>query len=672
MARRALVSLIAASALSACGGGSGSGSALPGGGSALPGAANVPPVTLATTPPPLAGTPSSTVTPTSTTPTVAQAATAGTAGNAKSLTASLASAPAAGSLIVAFIGTGDAATVTTPPSGWSAAVDAAGHACQAMTGGADTQGEQVYVHTAAAGEGAAKYTFTFASAGGSPYAIALLEVRNAQNTKPIAACAAANPAKSTATAKLASATLTATAANQLPLVGYAPSTSGLTVTRSSGWTGTLYNAPQTPWLTLDVEYGPLSTAAGGTVAPTTTVSAPTIVYAPSVDLLIAAGTGATPASPGAPSAGPSAIPAPTSTPAPQVGTLQNGVAWAASFRAYGPTSYWNRPMSNLTNPILYANSDTIVNNVETNDPGPDVHTSEYGAGYSDAHPVVFASSSDPVVNVKCTQYCSNPNIPATIHIPARARPATAGDGHLGVVQPDGTEVDFWAVNPNQPQHVSDWTSGATLTAQSAAGCGNFYTGPGSTTAATTVGGACLAAGVIRYNEIVSGSINHALFMTTACFAPNTYVYPATQNGDVGCTGSPNAPLGSHIWLDLSDAQVNALPIAAWEKTLLRAMHNYGGYLMDSGGSPQTYTDTLARFASFEDDGQYSAFGVTSPWQTWAAAQGWNAASISPASAGYIQATRYISPNSPWNPLSSVGGWKQHLHIVDPCYAHGSC
>src|SRR5229473_1762205 len=171
MARRALASSIAASALSACSGGSG-------GGSSMPGASSVPPVTTVPTLAPQVK-PSSTPagsTAASSGPFVSQAATAGTAGNATSLTASLASAPAAGSLIVAFIGTGDASTVTTPPSGWSAAADASGHACQAMSGGANAQGEQVYIHTAAAGEGAAKYTFTFAGTTASPYAIALLEV----------------------------------------------------------------------------------------------------------------------------------------------------------------------------------------------------------------------------------------------------------------------------------------------------------------------------------------------------------------------------------------------------------------------------------------------------------------------------------------------------------------
>ncbi|MDB5042414.1 MAG: hypothetical protein JWN27_3140 [Candidatus Eremiobacteraeota bacterium] len=673
MARRALVSLIAASALSACGGGSGSGSA-------LPSAANVPPVTPATTLPPTASTPSSTVTSTSTAPSVAQAATAGTAGNATSLAASLTSAPAAGSLIVAFIGTGDAATVTTPPSGWNAAVDAAGHACQAMSGGANAQGEQVYVHTAAAGEGAAKYTFTFTSAGGSPYAIALLEVRNALNTKPIAACAAANPAKSTATAKLASATLTATAANQLPLVGYAPSTSGLNVTRSSGWTGTLYNAAQTPWLTLDVEYGPLTTA-GGTVTPSTAVSnltTPTIVYAPSVDLLITAGNGSTPASPGAPSTAPTAAPSSTPAPAPQTGSVQNAVQWPSTFEPYGATSYWNRAISNTVNPSLAANSDSIVAHAMNSSQGQQLRSTDIDQNNSQVaadfgHPWYIASSSDPLVNVSCTQYCGGGLVPSSMRIPARARPGNSGDSHITVVQPDGTEIDTFATRwPG-----GNWTNGSTLTAATVNTCGNFYTGTGSTqqALASTVGDACLQGGMIRENEAVNGPINHALFITVQCGTRGTYVYPAYQSFDNACgDGQPSFVNGSHLWLDLSDSQIDGLSglpgtssDVAWQRNVLKALHHYGGYVLDSGGGGTATAGPPNIF--LEDSGSYTSLGATAPWQTYGAANGWSL-----QTGGNFGTARYYQFTDNWNPLTSagVGGWPAHLHILDPCYAKGSC
>jgi hypothetical protein len=683
MARRALVSLIAASALSACGGGSGSGSALP---STASVPAMAPPPTLAPSSNPHSGA----VTPTSTTPLVAQAATAGTAGNAKSLAVSLASAPVAGSLIVAFIGTGDASTVTTPPPGWSAAVDAAGHACQAMSGGANAQGEQVYVHTATAGEGAAKYTFTFASSAASAYAIALLEVHNA-GAKPIAACASTNPAKDTATAKLASAALTATAANQLPLVGYAPSTSGLTVTRSSGWTGTLYNATQTPYLTLDVEYGPLTSAAGGTVTPATAVSnlsTPTIVYAPSVDVLIDAGTASSPASSAAPSAAPSgapsAIPASTPSPAPQVGALQDGIPWPASFRPYGPTSYWNRPVSNLSNPNLLANSANIISTAEAGDSGPSINLHEYNSGYADGRPVVFASNTDPLLNTHCNVYCGSNTYTGTVRIPAKARPGTGGDAHLVAIQPNGEEIDFWQVNPASSNCgdtcMSDWVNGGTINAGSINDCGNFTTGSGTAGGpfGSEVGDGCIAAGFIHYNEFIAaingnGYLNHALITTTLCGAADgSFVYPAFQPVDNRCTGTNGVPNGAHIWLDLTDAQVDALPIKAWEKVLLKTVHHYGTYMMDFGGVSASHTDSLAGMFPTEGAENYRPFGVTPPLETWAQAQGWTPVTISPINGGFSTATRYTFADH-WNPLGSIGGWNSgHLHVIDPCYAQGSC
>jgi hypothetical protein len=677
MARRALVSLIAASALSACGGGSGTGSS-------LPSTAAVPPVTPLASLAPSSNPHSGTGTTTSTTPVVAQAATAGTAGNAKSLAASLASAPVAGSLIVAFIGTGDASTVTTPPSGWSAAVDAAGHACQAMSGGADVQGEQVYVHTVAAGEGAAKYTFTFASSAASAYAIALLEVHNA-GAKPIAACGSTNPAKDTATAKLASATLTATAANQLPLVGYAPSTSGLTVTRASGWTGTLYNATQTPYLTLDVEYGPLTSAAGGTVAPATAVSnlsTPTIVYAPSVDVLIDAGTASSPTSSAAPSAAPSGAPvsAPSSTPAPvaQAGSVQNAVQWPSNFEPYGATSYWNRAISNTTNPTLAANSDSIVQHAMNSSQGQQIRATDIDQNNSQVaadfgHPWYVASSSDPLVNVSCTQYCGGGLVPSSMRIPARARPANSGDSHITVVQPDGTEIDTFGTHwPG-----GNWTSGSTLTAATVNTCGNFYTGAGSTqqALASTVGDACLQGGMIRENEAINGPINHALFITVQCGTRGAFVYPAYQSFDNACgDGQPSFVNGSHLWLDLSDSQIDALSglpgtpsDVAWQRNVLKALHHYGGYILDSGGGGTATAGPPNIF--LEDSGSYTSLGATAPWQTYGAANGWSL-----QTGGNFGTARYYQFSDNWNPLTSagVGGWPAHLHILNPCYAQGSC
>lgn len=348
-------------------------------------------------------------------------------------------------------------------------------------------------------------------------------------------------------------------------------------------------------------------------------------------------------------------PSVTSTPPPVAAAsvaLSNAVEWPASFRPYGPTSIWNKALP--ANPTLYPNSDAIVSVAEQNDPGPTLRTQEYGNDVS--HPVVFASNSDPVVTAHCTLYCGNVQ-DYQLHIPAKARPAAGPDHHLAVIQPDGTEDDFWELQSSG----NDWQSGQTLTYQGGVQCGNFYNGPGWAKDAATAGNACLAGGLIRAAEVQSGTINHALFLVLSCTDPNAFVFPAT-NGGAHCTGAgPNVPNGARIWLDVPDATIAAMGLPAWQKAILTAMHDYGGYVMDVGGSNTTKATGLMN-VMFEDNASYAAFGQSSPMDQFAQSNGWNPVSVGGA-------TRYIAQPDPWNPGIN---WAQHLHIVDPCYGQGTC
>lgn len=357
--------------------------------------------------------------------------------------------------------------------------------------------------------------------------------------------------------------------------------------------------------------------------------------------------------------------------------LRNGAPWPATFRPYGAQSIWNVRVSNLEHPRLLPRSEEIVGLVERNDRGTVIHTLEAGAGWDEGHPIVFASSADPIVRLHCTLYCDRP-YPKEIHIPAKARPGSGGDAHLAIVQPEGAEIDTWAVANNSLQ-APDWTNGATLAAGNIVDCGNFYSGPGRTLqeGASTVGGACLAGGIIHYNELMTGHVEHALFLGTACAAANTHVYPAVQDSDARCTGpGPDAPIGSHVWLDVPDSRVDALPIHRWEKAILRAMHHYGGYIMDTGcQAPHcpAYSDSLLDLMlAQEEDVQYIAFGAPSPWVTYAESHGWSPIPIRARNSNYKAATRWLFTDN-WNPLAAIGGWNSgHLHILDPCYAKGPC
>ncbi len=603
-------------------------------------------------------------------PFVAQSATAGTKGNATSVSARLAAAPSSGSLLIAFLGNGDTSSKTTAPAGWAAAVDAAGHACQQMDGPAGTQGQQIFTHRVGANEAAATYSFGFSSKAPSPYAVAVLEVRNANATAPIDTCSAANPAKQTATAHVAAAPLKASSAGELPLVAYAPSTSALTVTPPAGWSSTVYSNAQTPWLTLDVEAGPVTAASGSVVTPATTfgnLRATTIVFAPSVGMLIAAPPAPrptptptatpTPAPTAKPTSAPTPIPLPTISSGPPIATLQNGIEWPTGFRPFGPSSPWNRPLTNTTNPRLLANSDAMVSLAEQSGTDAQIFTSEYGSGSDYSHPIVVATSTDPLVTPHCTVYCDPTYLKTPIHIPALARPSSGSDHHLSVVQPDGTEIDMWLVS--RAAGAGDWRNGDTVNYGGGNSCGSFYSGTGFVSDAATVGGACLGAGVVRAAELASGVIPHALFIVTACM-DHSYVYPASQPGDYVCSGGgPHVPNGAHVWLDLSDSAIDGLAIKPWEKTILHALHQYGAFVGDTKGITPAHTDNLNQIR-FESDAQFAAFGATPAMAALAKSLGWNPVSVQ-------SATRYVASDD-WQPVN----WRAHLHIVDPCYAQGSC
>lgn len=336
----------------------------------------------------------------------------------------------------------------------------------------------------------------------------------------------------------------------------------------------------------------------------------------------------------------------------------NGSEAPATFRPYGTASIWNRPLPDA--PRLYPGSRAIVDLAERDDGGPVLRTQEYGGGYDISHPVVFAAASDPLVSTHCRLYCNSANLPGRIHIPAKARPATGSDHHLAVIQPDGSEADFWLVSaPDR-----DWESGDTLQYGGGVMCGSYFTGKGYTRDAATAGGACLGGGIVRSAELRAGSIKHALFVTTACLDPHTAVFPATQTSR-NCVGSgPHVPLGARIQLDLNDRQIASLPVRPWEAAILRALHHYGAYAMDGGGREGLDHTTGLLNVMVEDGAQFEAFGKADAMASWARREGWRPVNVSGA-------TRYIGSEG-WNPLASIGGWGAHLRIVDPCYARGSC
>jgi hypothetical protein len=259
-------------------------------------------------------------------------------------------------------------------------------------------------------------------------------------------------------------------------------------------------------------------------------------------------------------------------------------------------------------------------------------TADYG------HPVYLASNTDPLVTLGSGCGSDTGTTGSQIRIPAKARPTTSSDLSMGVIQPNGDEWDFWQTA--RAAGVGDWQTGDTINCSDSGSRSNVVTGTGSLSGSATSGSA-LSAGQIRVNEMDNGVIPHALYVVALSefVHQGSIVYPGTSAS--GASGL--IPIGARVQLKWTDAQIDAMTgQAAWEKTLLHQMHDYGLYILDCGG------DGALTF-KWESPTQYTSFGGTNPGAAWASANG---------------------PPSNWKP--SGINWATDLQIVDPCYAEGSC
>jgi len=323
------------------------------------------------------------------------------------------------------------------------------------------------------------------------------------------------------------------------------------------------------------------------------------------------------------------------------------------WRPYAGSSPFNQKLP--ANPRLASDSSTVVNRLMSWGQAqglivgqPEGNKEDYG------HPVYYANVADPVYTVHCVMWTASCAIEGMkVHIPAAARPASGEDAHMVVIdQAAGWEYDFWQVR-TQPLPAAGGVIEISHGGRTRWGTADA-TGLGSNATAAGFG---LEAGVLRAEEWGSavadgGSIEHALFMSVRC-TDGSSVYPAAP-GTTGLicpdstAGAP--PLGAHFYLEMSDAQIEALAVPAWKKPILKAMAHYGLFVGDTfGGTKNSFG------LSAESDTQYRALG---------------------------QAGRYAELGKKWGvgtwngayvfDIASSVDWSRYLKLVDPCVAAGTC
>jgi hypothetical protein len=241
------------------------------------------------------------------------------------------------------------------------------------------------------------------------------------------------------------------------------------------------------------------------------------------------------------------------------------------------------------------------------------------AGHDVFHPIYWAALSDPLYTTDRSSGTDEAD-GLSIRMPQGAMPGDGVDGHLTVIAPDGSGVDLWQAVVNHTTHTISYSIGRLFEVD-----GNGTDGGG-----TAAGFPCLA-GQVRAAELEAGEINHALFITSIVGANDTdtsfgfgtvagsgdgsHVYPA-DSGDAeqsalsGSSGHTWPPMGCWVRINLTESQVNALSIPAWEKAILHALRVYGAYFGDTGGSG------FGVF-QFESSQMYTSMGLDDPYLDYA-------------------------------------------------------
>ncbi len=321
---------------------------------------------------------------------------------------------------------------------------------------------------------------------------------------------------------------------------------------------------------------------------------------------------------------------------PSFGSFEAGLWPSGCWRPYGPSSPFNQPLP--ANPAVLPSSGAVVTRMlGFGDPGNLVAgTADTPEDYG--HPSYYSRPTDPWFTIHCTEpWGTCPIEGMSVQIPDAARPAGGSDAHLAVIdQADGWEYDFWEVTskPRGGGTIDIGWGGRTRTGGD---------GLGSNATAAHFG---LQAGIVRAQELESGQINHALFMTVKC-TTGGYVYPA-QGGGAACSDPTSAPAGGmRVQLAYTDAEIDALDVPVWKKTILRALAHYGAFIGDTGGPGIGF--------EFESGSTYTSFGYQDEMVKFAQTQ----PGVTVYNGQYV-----------FNLANGVD-WTR-LRIIDPCVTRHTC
>jgi len=231
---------------------------------------------------------------------------------------------------------------------------------------------------------------------------------------------------------------------------------------------------------------------------------------------------------------------------------------------YPPDNPWNTDVSAYP---VHPNSAAYIATIGT---GAHLHP-DYGSNPDYGIPITVVGASQPKVPITFDAY-GDESDPGPYPVPADARVEAGGDRHVIVLEKDGCKL-YEMYDARKDATGSGWTaaSGAVFDLSSNA------LRPDSWTSADAAG-LPIYPGLVKYDEVASGIIRHALRFT-ASRTQDGFIHPATH--EAGSNNASYPPMGLRVRLK-SSFDVSGYTGGA--RVVLDAMKKYGMILADNGSN----------------------------------------------------------------------------------------
>jgi hypothetical protein len=256
---------------------------------------------------------------------------------------------------------------------------------------------------------------------------------------------------------------------------------------------------------------------------------------------------------------------PTATPQPTATPLPGGQPTIGGCPVFPADNAWNQDISAMP---VDANSATYITNIGGGNLHPD-----FGGGGQYGIPYIVVPQSQPMTAINFTAYGdeSDPGpYPIPLNAPVEGGASSTGDRHVLAVQ-QGTCKLYEMFSAYPGTGVWNAGSGAVFDLRSNALRPDTWT-------SADAAGLPITAGLIRYDEVTAGQINHAIRFTVNTVR-KAWVHPATHYGT--STSTTRIPYGAKLRLkasyDISSFQGEA-------RVILTALKKYGMIVADQGSS----------------------------------------------------------------------------------------